>query len=174
MILKMSNYAQFKKTGDTWYSTPFYSRWSECRLCLRVRPSQAQGIHSWRQPQNPNVIVSHHHQSEGVGVALELLSSPIPHNFMSLTVELLNQASDAAHMKCNIIPSRSTSLNSRIREEGIAKSDDFDLPVQSTHPQVQYLQNDCLLFRVSEDEGLKPWLVDPMPRSDWKQPTQRW
>ena len=100
MILKMSNYSQFKETGDTWYSTPFYSRWSECRLRLRVRPSRAQGIHSRRQPKIPNVIVSHHHQSEEVSVALVLLSSPVPRR--SLTVELLNQASDAAHH--NILP----------------------------------------------------------------------
>ena len=57
-----------------------------------------------------------------------------------------------------------------IREEGIAMSGDFDLPVQGINPQVQYLQNDCLFFQVSENEGVrKPWLVDPMPRSDLKQ-----
>lgn len=75
---------------------------------------------------------------------------------MSLTMELLNQVSDAGHR--NVLSSRSSSFG--IREEGIAMSGDFDLPVQSINPQVQYLQNDCLFFRVSENEGVrKPWLV---------------
>jgi len=77
-IFKMSNYAQIKKNGETWYSTPFYSRWNyDCKVRLCVRPLQA---------------------SEHVGVALEVLTSlqlSIP--AISLTVEVLNQERDDTH-----------------------------------------------------------------------------
>jgi len=36
MIFEVSNYAQFKETGDTWYSTPFYSRRSECLALIHI------------------------------------------------------------------------------------------------------------------------------------------
>ena len=155
MILKMSDYASFHKTRNTWYSTPFYSRRIECRLRLCIR-LQTEG---YCFPEKANV-------------AVELLYSqtrPIPCIPNSLTVELLNQARDAAHHKITLT---STSL-SKMCEEGIVAFGCFDAPEPTFlgyNNQVQYLLRDCLFFRVSEDEGVrKPWLVDPMPRSDWKQ-----
>ena len=163
----MSNYAQFKKTGNTWYSTPFYSRRSECRFRLCIQP--IQNPTSGRSLQNQQVHSGRLVQTfDQVDVAVELLSNPMqPMSIVyPLTVELLNQASDARH--CNILSSRSSSGRCA---ENIVMSRAFGLSVPSTNPrdQVQYLQNDCLFFRVSENEGVrKPWLVDPMPRK-WAQ-----
>ena len=140
-IFKMSNYAQFKKTGDVWYSTPFCCLWSECRLRLCVQLQPKQSSYSWK-----------------FGVLLELLSSPMtpmPHMPISnsLTVELLNQVGDTRHHKISLILTSSS------------KSCVFDLSHLFGHtvgPSIQYVCDDCLFFRVSENKSVeKPWLVDP-------------
>jgi len=138
MTFKMSNYAKFKEERDTWYSTPFYSRRSECRFCLRVQPQQP----GWNQP-------------ETISFALEVLASSEP--YTSLKVEVLNQASDAAHL--SITPSAFSTFNFR----GCGQIVELSTPPPlrghdgfQCQTTVQYLYRNCLFFRVSECE--KPWL----------------
>ena len=126
MILKMSNYAQLKSSGKTWRSTPFYSHRSECRQHLCVQPLQT----------------SNH--SEEVTIAMELETDPPHGRFIHLTVEVLNQAKDASHIRFNPKSSFGAGSSSKSCDEKL---------VLSTYPGVQYLYEDCLYFRVSENEG---------------------
>jgi len=152
MTFKMSNYAQFKETGDTWYSTPFYSRKSRCRLRLCVRPTVRPLLigHGWNQPENATV-------------ALEVFTSSKP--YISLKVEILNQVSDAAHLSFTPTAISTSKFKScgEIIEVPIYPDDHVAVHplfssgfIDQQKDPVQYLYHDCLFFRVSESE--KPWL----------------
>lgn len=145
MTFKMSNYAKFKETGDTWYSTPFYSRRSDCRLRLCIRPQQTG--HRWNRP-------------EKVTVALEVFAISEP--YISLKVEILNQVSDATHLSFTptaISTSKFKSCGEIIEvptyPDGHVAVHPSSFIDQQGNP-VQYLYHNCLFFRVSESE--KPWL----------------
>ena len=88
----------------------------------------------------------------------------------SLTVEVLNQAENATHNNVTL----TSSSSSKSCEEKIVASGVCDLSTSvlslgsgsTARPHIQYLDKDCLIFRVSEDKTTdkKPWLVDPMLR----------
>ena len=143
VIIKMTDFAEFRNTGDVWYSTAFYSRRSECRLRLCV----------WIQSEHPSRFYCS--LDNKVSVALELLCSRTSpwqrQEPISLTVELLNQRGDASHSK---LTPKSNSSSDFEGEEKIVMSGVFDLQ------HMQYMQGNCLFFRVSESKDYeKPWLV---------------
>ena len=137
MTFRMSNYAQFKAKRETWYSTPFYSRRSECRLRLYIQPLQT----------------GRNHQEE-VTVALEVMArSTLP--YVSLKVEVLNQARDELHL--SLTPTAITlSTRKGCGEKIIVPLCEQPIFGLYRQPEDYYLYRDCLFFRVSESE--KPWL----------------
>ena len=144
-IIRMSDYAQFKAKGETWYSAPFYSRSNECSYHLCIRPLKT------------------FNHSEAVNVELKVLTRRLcPAYRTSLTVAVLNQATDASHITFFpvVISSHDSSFG-----ENIELSARPYVHHQNAYPGVKYLDRDCIFFRVSE--SMKPWLVDPVPkRSD--------
>ena len=143
MVFKMSNFAQIKEAGDTWYSAPFYSRRSECRLRLCVRPLPT--------PSNPGEV----------DVTLEVLTRQFHATYdISLTVQILNQAKDGGHITyTQTAMSTYDSLSCRQRvvlSVDPVCADLTRLGADDHYSTYEYLSRDCLFFRVSESEKL--WL----------------
>ena len=139
-IFNMSRYGHFREARETWYSATFYSRLSDCRLRLCIRPLKSSN-------------------EELFNVAIELLTNPMPWiPYISLKMEVLNQASNVSHLMISFTSKTiSTPTLKRCGEKFEEVWREILLP---TYPGgVQYLRSNCLFFRVSENE--KAWLVDP-------------
>ena len=163
-VLCMPHFNDHRTNNKCWYSTPFYSHPKGYKMCLRV---DANGIAT----------------SHGTHVSLFICLMQGDHDEELLwpfqgkiTVELLNQVKDSHHHMGTIQfdSQQNDECNSRVTS--VVSGTGRGWPQFISHKLLsagkrseiscQYLQGDCLYFRIQKievHEANKPWLICTAP-----------
>ena len=141
----LENFARHKKSGDTWYSQPFYSHPKGYKLCLRVRAcgeGKGKGTH--------------------VSVFVNLMQGEFDDNLKwpftgRITVRLVNQENDDGYVTNLLVnftgDTASVDTSYRVTDRPKARKG-RGAPSFIAHDKLSpnFLKNDCISFEITSIE----------------------
>ena len=136
--LIMTDFEEYKKENEPWYSAHFYTHPQGYKMCLHVKVNDCNGTH--------------------VTVYVFMMRGEFDDQLKwpfrgVITIQLLNQDRDEGHFTATAVCHDGTSKLIARRVEGRVRSAHgqcFSPSVSHTELQPKYLKNNCLRFRIKQ------------------------
>ena len=152
-VFEMTDFQDYKETGEVFQSPPFYTSRRGYKMCVRVYASGGgcgEGTH--------------------ISVAVFLMKGDNDDSLTpftgTVTLEVLNQIENKNHQKATITFSADHEASKRVLDgrNELGRGHDFHLDLDyQPDRNCQYLEYDTLVFRVSvQATDYKPWLEPTM------------